>query len=571
VLAFVLSVVVLGASPAFAHTATSAFFEGGQYNNTAVPDAWTTVRDPELEPYTAADGRIFVRWDVNTTPCTSGAGNVEGGSLNVEARWMDADGSDVGPWYMVMNANTWASTVNGGCPDGGQEILRQQTDATAGRTVMEWRLRDVTNNVTYARAKTSNIGEPPPKPTNLRLVSTSPGGKVLTYDQVAALGFRAGWTSEQSLTEMVAITQGESSFRTKAISYTGCCFGLMQVNASVHGTTQEAMFDPEQNVAKGRQIFLAAGSWQPWQAYTGPDGSGADGPWLQFEARAREAAVRQRACGGCAFDSIASAPSTELGSVSIAWDSTQTTGRYDVHRRVPSGTWGEIAQPTNRFMTDSAAADGTTYEYRVRGVRDGLNSEWSSTLTVTTGQANPDSGGVVPGTQPPGSDDDGSNSGSGEDCWSLNPLTVLKCALRWAFVPGEATTSAWEAFKTNLESKPPFSVIGDGMGFVVSFIEDTKNTFDAFAGVGNHGNYGCTTVNFGPDLGSEHICIGSGFLEIAEGHPVYLEWIRAITSVFVVCGTVFAVWRTLKAGFSSAPEDDAGTVGPGDERGRDDE
>lgn len=55
-------------------------------------------------------------------------------------------------------------------------------------------------------------------------------------------------------------------------------------NGPYHGLWQigpNGPFDPDQNAAAGVAKWRASG-WAPWEAYTGPDGVGSDGPWRQF-------------------------------------------------------------------------------------------------------------------------------------------------------------------------------------------------------------------------------------------------------------------------------------------------
>lgn len=61
-------------------------------------------------------------------------------------------------------------------------------------------------------------------------------------------------------------------------------------NGPYHGLWQVGpggSFDPDQNAIQGIAKWRAGGSsvdarWRPWQAYTGPDGAGSDGPWRKF-------------------------------------------------------------------------------------------------------------------------------------------------------------------------------------------------------------------------------------------------------------------------------------------------
>lgn len=92
---------------------------------------------------------------------------------------------------------------------------------------------------------------------------------VLSARQVAAAAYIGGWRNSE-IVEAVATAFGESSFNTKAISYTGCCYGLWQINKSAH----QKLFASGQwdnaadNGKMGYQIYReAGGSWGPWSAH----------------------------------------------------------------------------------------------------------------------------------------------------------------------------------------------------------------------------------------------------------------------------------------------------------------
>lgn len=519
------------------------------------------LQDPYLRTW-AAGGVTGFEWDERFTDCDSGTYGEESERVRVEAIRLDGAGDPFGAWVNIVDfAIGTHSCMNNNAHYNAEPGTAQPDGAAA------WRVRwiGIDTATIFGVAETydrSGLDAP----TNLRLVTTSPPGQQLTYDQVAALGWKNGWTGEQVLTEMVAVTRQESAFRTKAISYIGCCFGLMQVYASVHGTTQEAMFDPYQNVTKGREIYVAAGhSWQPWEAYTGPDASGSDGPWLQWESRAREAAKRQRACGGCAYDSIASAPQTGSGSAVIAWDTTCVDCTYVVQRDGATiGTTNELT------LVDNAAAPGVTYVYRVKATKaTKADSPFSSTLSVTAGEANPDAGGVVDGDPEDvaGNDEDGSNSGDGRSCWSINPITVIKCALRWAFMPGEATESAWASFYDNLKTRPPFSVAFGTGAYIIEMAGDIEEAFD----LGTTNGYDCVTFTV-QELGENEACFAGPLGQIATEQATLVGAIRTGFNIFIIAGTIWMVWRILKTAFSSSPEveDKEQLTSGGDEKKDDD-
>lgn len=77
------------------------------------------------------------------------------------------------------------------------------------------------------------------------------------------------------------------------------------------------------------------------------------------------------------------------GDAKVVLDWNNNTERdlkvYYVYRRVPNGTWGgPKAQATSSAYTDTSAANGTRYEYRVRAVDTSYNlSQPSSTVSAT--------------------------------------------------------------------------------------------------------------------------------------------------------------------------------------------
>lgn len=79
-----------------------------------------------------------------------------------------------------------------------------------------------------------------------------------------------------------AIGMAESGGRTDVVNAIGCV-GIWQINQPVHVKTHPHwtvawLKDPANNARAAKVIFDAQG-WSAWEAYTGPDGQGDDGPW----------------------------------------------------------------------------------------------------------------------------------------------------------------------------------------------------------------------------------------------------------------------------------------------------
>jgi hypothetical protein len=103
----------------------------------------------------------------------------------------------------------------------------------------------------------------------------------LTAAEIAQVARSAGF-SESAIPTAVAVALAESSGRTKAVSPTGCCHGLWQINVNVHPYTKAQMQDPAQNAAAAKKISNNGTNWKPWSAYT-------NGSYLLYMTSARNA------------------------------------------------------------------------------------------------------------------------------------------------------------------------------------------------------------------------------------------------------------------------------------------
>lgn len=93
--------------------------------------------------------------------------------------------------------------------------------------------------------------------------------KKLTAAEIAQVASAAGFgKDENTLATAVAVALAESSGRTSAVSPTGCCHGLWQINVDVHPYTKTQMQDPAQNAAAAWKISSGGTNWKPWSAYT---------------------------------------------------------------------------------------------------------------------------------------------------------------------------------------------------------------------------------------------------------------------------------------------------------------
>lgn len=82
-----------------------------------------------------------------------------------------------------------------------------------------------------------------------------------------------------------AVAMAESSGSTTVVNSIGCV-GLWQINQPVHVKSHPTwtvrwLQDPVNN-AKAAKVIHASQGWRAWEAYTGPDGVGSDGPWKTY-------------------------------------------------------------------------------------------------------------------------------------------------------------------------------------------------------------------------------------------------------------------------------------------------
>jgi hypothetical protein len=117
---------------------------------------------------------------------------------------------------------------------------------------------------------------------------------ILTARQVAGIVAAQGPPSGTTVAEWVQVAKDESSYDTTALSPTGCCRGLWQINVRAHRDKivetrvsiengHQAMKGANRNFYVARQVYTEAGSWRPWSAVRGAK------PVVSAEARAAAA------------------------------------------------------------------------------------------------------------------------------------------------------------------------------------------------------------------------------------------------------------------------------------------
>jgi hypothetical protein len=554
VVAFVVWAASSGA--ALAHNgstpSSSAYFESSGSMPTGV-----SVVDPVASIWTrASDGARFGEWHIRV----SGGSCTDDSTKGLARYWraVDAEGVAYGSWN-YGGRHTWTSAT---CTNLKSTAVEENASLGSHPGYELRFVQEVSSggvfDTTYsgsepliATARTTSAGVPPNTPTNLRVTSVSPPGRTLTWDMVAALALHpqgGGWSRSEAIT-MVAVARAESSFRTKAVSYTGCCHGLWQINTQVHPYSVSDMRDPYKNVVAAKSIWNKQGL-SAWEAYT-------NGSYEAFVSDATAAVDRQIGNGNQAWASIATAPVDDDGSVSWAWDHAGGSGvSYESeHSALTDSGWGGAATSAGKFRTVSGIAAGASRYLRVRACNGVGCSAWTSPAVGATVDAKDPSSGIPPANQGGGlTGGDASDPDKGESC-GLNVFCWIKAALRWAFVPGESTSNAWASFGDNLKTRPPFSVVYDAGGLLVDVVDQLLFRFDAMAGPTCIGD----TLDIDV-LEDPSVCVQGPMMELAAAHPLIVGAIRQGLLIMLWLSTFAVLWRILKGAFVKQSEPSGGEV-----------
>lgn len=105
----------------------------------------------------------------------------------------------------------------------------------------------------------------------------------LTQQQIVQVARAGGLPGDPQI--WAAVAMAESSGRTDVVNGIGAV-GLWQINQPVHVKehptwTVAYLQNPVNNARAAATVYRKEG-WNAWEAYTGPDGKGSDGPWRQF-------------------------------------------------------------------------------------------------------------------------------------------------------------------------------------------------------------------------------------------------------------------------------------------------
>ena len=106
----------------------------------------------------------------------------------------------------------------------------------------------------------------------------------LSNHQILDLAYQAGWRKAGDLERALAVALAESSGNPNAVSYTGCCHGLWQINTNSTTKTAAQLKDPTTNAQEAYRLWSQRG-WQPWnssrggQLLRGPEARASTATW----------------------------------------------------------------------------------------------------------------------------------------------------------------------------------------------------------------------------------------------------------------------------------------------------
>jgi hypothetical protein len=480
--------------------------------------------------------------DLYTVPLLQSTSQCLSEDVRFEQRQVDASGNPLGD-------GSWGGIglLKGKCSYTGVAHRASSHTLLSGWAGFEFRFRGDVSNTIYGRAFTCCKATPPAAPTDLRVASISPPGRILTYDMVGALALHpegGNWTKPEAVV-MTAVAMAESSFRTKAISYTGCCHGIWQINVEVHPYTIENMRDPYKNVVAARAIWNKQGR-QAWEAYT-------NGSYEQFVADATAAVDRQIKNGYLAWDEIPTAEQEASGKIVWAWSHEGSPSFDSEHAAIESGVFAGRVSGSAKTRTVTVSASESRY-LRVRACNPDACSAWVGPVGATMDESDPSAGippkyqGGLTGGDAKDPEDDTASCGWNVFCW-------IKAALKWAFWPGEDAFDAWNEFYGTLRTRPPFSVVIGGFSIVTTFLDNFMWRDQAFP---------CINDIWGPARAvggeSQQICLSESFAELqgaaTSSRFHYLSMTHWLLTAILYVVTTVKCWRILQSAFGRSSGED---------------
>lgn len=122
-----------------------------------------------------------------------------------------------------------------------------------------------------------------------------PAAKMKPLAAAAALA-RAGFPEDQWATG-VAVGLGESGLNIAARNHKTDSVGWLQIRKSAHPDLFKSLktgyewLAPDINAQFAKKVYDNAHGWGPWEAYTGPDSKGSDGPYQKYLSTGEAAAA----------------------------------------------------------------------------------------------------------------------------------------------------------------------------------------------------------------------------------------------------------------------------------------
>lgn len=129
----------------------------------------------------------------------------------------------------------------------------------------------------------------------------------LSNHEILDLAYQAGWRKAGDLERSLAVVLAESSGNPNAVSYTGCCHGLWQINTNSTTKTAAQLKDPKTNAQEAFRLWSSRG-WQPWNSSRG--GQLLRGPEARASAATWHASpgVGAQGTGGAVGEAVGAVP-----------------------------------------------------------------------------------------------------------------------------------------------------------------------------------------------------------------------------------------------------------------------
>ena len=226
----------------------------------------------------------------------------------------------------------------------------------------------------------------PPLPNPLSIVEDL--NDSLAKDEklpLSAIVAQSGWTgNDAEIARAVALA--ESSGKKDAVSWTGCCVGLWQINAEVHngkyglpsdvGKAKDALKDPILNGKVAYQLWRDSGGWGPWDGYT----NGAYRRYLNPKGHDPLITVQKNSVSGTPVEAAGDVLDTVTKPVEVAAKSLELAGDVvsalfnpSTYMRIGKGWLGGILLITGTgalvFIVANKASNGAVADTAGKAVK----------------------------------------------------------------------------------------------------------------------------------------------------------------------------------------------------------